>query len=81
MENHALALQVKSLKAHFVSLNAKMMSFWIVKETVILVVLTKSFLMENVFVKQDILLIHVEFAHYHVEAVNLYSKVHVLFAP
>lgn len=51
MENHALALQVKSLKAHFVSLNAKMMSFWIVKETVILAVLTKSFLMENVFVK------------------------------
>lgn len=81
MENHALALQVKSLKAHFVSLNVKMMSFWIVKETVILVELTKSFLMENVFVKQDILLIHVEFAHYHAEAVNLYSKVHVLFAP
>lgn len=51
------------------------------KGTVILVEPIKPSLTENVFAKQDILLIHAEFAHSPAEAVNSYSKVHALFAP
>jgi|694.fasta_scaffold58980_6 hypothetical protein len=80
MVNLVVVLQVRLLKVLFAFLNAKMMSYWTVKETAIVVELIKLFLMENVFAILDILLTLVEFASFRAEEANSYSKEHAQLA-
>ena len=75
MVNHALVLQENQSKGHFVLVNAKMTSYLTAMETALLVEATKLFLMELVLVQLDIHATHVESAPFHVELVNLYSRV------
>jgi hypothetical protein len=58
----ALVQLVKSPKDLFVLANAKMMNFWILKETAILAKTIKLFQTDNVFANQAILEDHAEIA-------------------
>lgn len=69
-------LRAKLLKVLPASVNAKVMSCLISKETVTLVEIMKSFHLASAFALQDIAAILVEFVFFHVQPINSPSKVH-----